>query len=83
MCAEILTLQVVAGNELQHLINEDDGEGEFQHHQPLLHAQVSELEDHLERREGGYPGLPLLTSVCQSVCVSECVCVRLTGMGST
>lgn len=43
-----LTLQVVAGNKLQHLIQEDDGEREFEHNHPLLHVQVSQLEDHLE-----------------------------------
>ncbi len=36
-----LTLQVVAGNKLQHLINEDNGERKFQYHHPLFHVQVS------------------------------------------
>lgn len=43
-----LTLQVVAGNELQHLIKEDDGEGQLQHYDPLIHIQVGQLEDQLE-----------------------------------
>lgn len=43
-----LTLQVVAGKELQHLINEDDREGQLQHHEPLIHVQVGQLEDQLE-----------------------------------
>ena len=43
----ILTLNVVAGNELQHLINEDDGEGKLQDDQPLVNVQMGQLEDHL------------------------------------
>lgn len=45
-----LTLQVCASHKLENLINEDDGEGELQHHNPLLHIQVRELEDHLWTR---------------------------------
>lgn len=49
MCAHarLLTLNVVAGHELQHLINEDDREGKLQHHEPLLNSQMGQLEDHL------------------------------------
>lgn len=36
MRRRLLTLNVVAGEELQHLINEDDGEGELQDHKPLF-----------------------------------------------
>lgn len=43
----LLTVNVVTGDELQHLINQDDGEGELQHHEPLVYAQVGQLEDHL------------------------------------
>lgn len=43
-----LTLQVVAGNKLQHLINENDREGQLQHYEPLFHVQVGQLEDQLE-----------------------------------
>jgi len=47
VCAGPLTINVVAGHELEHLINEDDGEGELQHHHPLFHVQMGQLEDHL------------------------------------
>lgn len=43
----VLTLNVVAGNELQHLINEDDGEGKLQDDHPLFNVQMGQLEDHL------------------------------------
>lgn len=46
----LLTLNVVAGDELQHLINKDDGEGKLQDHQPLLYVQMGQLEDHLDER---------------------------------
>lgn len=53
-----LTLQVVTGDKLQHLVNQDDREREFQDNQPLLHVQVSQLEDHLGgRREEKNTGL--------------------------
>lgn len=42
-----LTLDVVASKEFQHLINEDDGEGKLQDHEPLLSAQMGQPEDHL------------------------------------
>lgn len=42
-----LTLQVCASHKLEDLVNEDDGEGELQHHEPLLRVQVRQLEDHL------------------------------------
>lgn len=45
-----LTLNVVAGHKLQDLINEDDREGKFQDHHPLLNWQRGQLEDHLLRR---------------------------------
>lgn len=55
--AEVLTLDVVAGDKLQHLINGDDGEGQLQDHHPLLEGQMGQLEDHLwaggERRVSG------------------------------
>lgn len=46
-----LTLQVVASNKLQHLINEDDRDGQLQHYQPLLHVQMGQLEDQLKNVE--------------------------------
>lgn len=46
-----LTLQVCAGHKLEDLVNEDDGEGELQHHDPLLCVQVRQLEDHLQAGE--------------------------------
>lgn len=53
----VLTLNVVAGNKLQHLINADDGQRELQDHHPLLEGQMGQLEDHLwaggERRVSG------------------------------
>lgn len=42
-----LTLQICASHKLEKLVDEDDWEGELQHHHPLLHVQVGELEDHL------------------------------------
>lgn len=48
--ARLLTFNVVAGDELQHLINGNDGEGKFQDHNPLLCGQMGQLEDHLERK---------------------------------
>lgn len=42
-----LTLQVRASHKLEDLVDEDDGEGELQHHDPLLRVQVRQLEDHL------------------------------------
>lgn len=45
-----LTLNVVAGGELQHLINADDGEGELEDHHPLVNGQMGQLEDHLRAR---------------------------------
>lgn len=45
--ARPLTLNVVASHELQHLINEDDGEGKLQDYHPLLCTQMGQLEDHL------------------------------------
>lgn len=45
-----LTLQICASHKLENLVNEDDGEGELQHHHPLLHVQVCQLEDHLWMR---------------------------------
>lgn len=45
-----LTLQICASHKLEKLIEEDDRKGELQHHQPLLHIQVCELEDHLRTR---------------------------------
>lgn len=44
---KLLTLNVVAGKELQHLINEDDWEGKLQNHEPLFSGQMGQLEDHL------------------------------------
>lgn len=48
----LLTFNVVAGCELQHLINEDDGEGKFQDYQPLVDVQMGQLEDHLGGKGG-------------------------------
>lgn len=48
--AEVLTLDVVAGHKLQHLINADDREGELQDHHPLFEGQMGQLEDHLWAR---------------------------------
>lgn len=45
-----LTLQICASHKLEKLIQKDDREGKFQHHHPLLHVQMSELEDHLHIR---------------------------------
>lgn len=45
-----LTLQICASHKLENLVNEDDGEGELQHHHPLLYVQVCQLEDHLWMR---------------------------------
>ena len=49
MCKNVrlLTLNIVAGHELQHLINENDREGKLQDHQPLFCVQMGQLEDHL------------------------------------
>ena len=48
-CAQ-LTLQICASHKLEELVDEDDRDGELHHHQPLLHVQVSELEDQLWTR---------------------------------
>lgn len=45
-----LTLQICTSHKLENLVNEDDGEGELQHHHPLLRVQVCQLEDHLWMR---------------------------------
>lgn len=47
----VLTLDVVASDELQHLINGDDREGELQDHHPLFDGQMGQLEDHLRAGE--------------------------------
>lgn len=48
----LLTFNVVAGHELQHLINEDDGEGKLQDDHPLVNVQMGQLEDHLDGKRG-------------------------------
>lgn len=55
MCknSRLLTLNVVASHELQHLINGDDGEGKLQYHEPLFCAQMGQLEDHLGGKRVG------------------------------
>lgn len=50
MCVCVLTLQVIAGHKLEDLVNEDDREGELEHHHPFFHVQVGQLKDHLQRR---------------------------------
>lgn len=52
LLSRLLTLNVVAGEELQHLINGNDGEGKLQDHHPLLCRQMGQLEDHLEGKRG-------------------------------
>lgn len=49
----LLTLNIVAGEKLQDLINENDGERELQDHHPLLNGQMGQLKDHLDRWRGG------------------------------
>lgn len=51
-CEGLLTLNVVAGNKLQHLINANDRERELQDHHPLLNSQMGQLKDHLDRWRG-------------------------------
>lgn len=46
-------LQVVPGCELKKLVQEDDGQRDLQHHQPLRQVQRGDLEDDLE---GGTEG---------------------------
>lgn len=46
-CLHSLTFQVGARDVLEHLIDEDDGERELQHHDPLIQSQMSQLENHL------------------------------------
>lgn len=50
-CLQRLTLQVCASHKLEDLVDEDDGEGELQHHDPLLRVQVRQLEDHLRAEQ--------------------------------
>lgn len=40
-------IQVVPGRKLQQLVQQDDGEGDLQHHHPLGHVQRGDLEDDL------------------------------------
>ena len=49
----LLTINVVAGHELQHLINEDDRERKLQDHQPLVDVQMGQMEDHLGGEKSG------------------------------
>ena len=45
-------LQVVPGRELEQLVQQDDGQGDLQHHQPLGQVEGGDLEDHLRGGKG-------------------------------
>lgn len=47
VCQAGLTVQICASHKFKKLIEKDDWDGKLQHDHPLLHVQVSELEDHL------------------------------------
>lgn len=42
-------LQVVPGSKLQKLVQQDDGQRDLQHHQPLRQVQRRDLEDDLTK----------------------------------
>lgn len=68
-----LTLQIRASHKLEKLIQKDDWEGKFQHHHPLLHVQMSELEDHLHIRGAACSNLKMfkLKWVTNVTCLSR------------
>lgn len=43
--------EVIPSCEFQELVQQDDGQGDFQHHQPLGHVQRRDLKDHLRTAE--------------------------------
>lgn len=45
---EGLTVRVVTGNELEGLVQEKDGQGEFEHNQPLVDGQGGDVENDIQ-----------------------------------
>ena len=46
----ILTVGVVPGHELEQLVQENDGQREFHHRDPLCESQRSDLEHSLDKK---------------------------------